>query len=196
MNRRKLLAISALTMLLSGCGPLSNSHPERHAIPTSNHTVQELCDSTKQFFAARAGTDNLKLSAGISGKALTDKIESGNGCFYEKNDGSAWPSSLGYVTLFGAIDTGKTLSQPTSTTENYLTKVLTVDSVTVKAATEPLPKGGDSATTLLDVDLTTSIDGWDGALHFRATEDQTTRDDRTIRAGGQALVDMVRALKA
>lgn len=193
MKLRKVLATSALTVLLAGCD-LPRSYPELTEIPTSNHTIQELCDSTKQFFANRVGTEKLKVSPGTGGKALTDEIDGGNGCFYEKDDGSAWPH-IGYVSLFRVVVSGNTLSESPSTAENYSTKVVTVDGVTVKVATEPLPKGGDHATTLLDVDLTATIDGWEGELHFKATEDQTTRDDQLIRQGGQALVNMIRTLK-
>ncbi|WP_280253618.1 hypothetical protein [Nocardia abscessus] len=195
MNPRNLLAISALTVLLSACDLFSPTHPDRYQIPTSDHSIQELCDSTKQFFVTRAGAENLKVSAGAGGKALTDKIDTGNGCFYEKADGSAWPSSPGYVSLFRVVASGSTLPESPSTTKNYPTKVVTADGVTVKVATEPLPKGGDHASTLLDVDLTATIDGWEGELHFRATEDQTTRDDQLIREGAQALVNMIRTMK-
>ncbi|WP_433661036.1 hypothetical protein ACQPW1_01820 [Nocardia sp. CA-128927] len=194
MNLRKLLVISVLAALLSGCGLLTRDHPGGDEIPPSNHTIGELCNSTKQFFATRAGTESLKVSPGAGGKVLTDKIGGGNGCFYEMADGSAWPN-LGYVSLFRIVDGDHTLSQPPPTNENYPTKVLTVDGVNVKVVTEPLPKGGDPATALLTVDLTATIDGWKGELHFRATEDQTTRDDQLTRAGAQTLVDMIRALK-
>ncbi|NKY26469.1 hypothetical protein [Nocardia gamkensis] len=193
MNLRKLLAISVLVVMLSACDLFSRTKPERYEIPTSSHTIQDLCDSTKQFFVTRAGTENLKISPGAGGKALTDEIGGGNGCAYEKADGSAWPY-LGYVSLF-RVTSGNTLSTPPATAENYPAKVRTVDGATVKVATEPLPKGGDHATTLLDVDLTATIDGWKGELHFRATEDQTTRDDKPTREGAQALVHMIRTLK-
>ncbi|MFF3221163.1 hypothetical protein ACFYV7_00055 [Nocardia suismassiliense] len=192
MNPRKLLVISVLAVLLSGCGLLSRTDPERYEIPTSNHTILELCDSAKQFFAILAGTENLKTSPGVGGKALTDKIDGGNGCFYEKNNGSARPSHLGHVSLFRVIDDEHTLSTPPPTNENYPTRVLTVDGVSVKVVTEPLPKDSDPATTRLTVDLAARIDGWDGELHFRTTEGQTTPD---AQAGAQVLVDMVRALK-
>ncbi|MFE7742882.1 hypothetical protein [Nocardia sp. NPDC057455] len=194
MNVRKLLTISTLAVLLSACDLFSRTHPDRYEIPASNHTIQELCDSTKPFFVTRAGTENMKIDAGAGGKALTDEIGGGNGCSYEKADGSAWPY-LGYVSLFRVVTSGHTLSTPPASTENYPTKVLTVDGATVKVATEPLPKGGDHATTLLDVDLTATIDGWKGELHFRATEDQTTRDDKPTREAAQALVNMIRTLK-
>ncbi|MEU5758760.1 hypothetical protein [Nocardia sp. NPDC047648] len=194
MNPRKLLAIPALAVLLSACNLFPRTHPDRYEIPTSNHTIQELCDSTEQFFVTRAGAENLKVSAGAGGKALTDEIGTGNGCFYEKADGSAWPSPLGYVSLFRVVS-GNTLSESPSTTENYPTEVMTVDGVTVKVAVEPLPKGGDHATTLLDVNLLATVDGWKGELRFRATEDQTTRDDKSTREGAQALVNMIRTLK-
>ncbi|MGQ4614745.1 hypothetical protein [Nocardia sp. R7R-8] len=194
MNLRKLLVISMLTVPLSACGVLSRTHPEKYEIPVSNHTIQELCDFTKQFFATRAGTENLNIAPGTGGKALTDKIDGGNGCSYEKADGSAWPY-LGYVSLFRVTASGNTLSISPATTENYPTKVLTVDGATVEVATEPLPKGGDHATTLLNVDLVATIDGWKGELHFRATEDQTTRDDQATREGAQALVNMICTLK-
>ncbi|PXX65346.1 hypothetical protein DFR70_104409 [Nocardia tenerifensis] len=196
MNWSRVLGIWLLAASLSGCGPFSRTGPDEHEIPTSSHTIQELCDSAKQFFVARAGTENLKLSAGAGGKALTARIGSGNGCFYEKEDGSAWLSSLGYVSLFREVDSARTLTQPPSTTENYPAKAMTVDGVAVKAATEPLPKGGDPATTLLDVNLTATIDGWKGELHFRAAENQTARDDQLIRSGAQVLVNMVRTLKS
>ncbi|WP_141717286.1 hypothetical protein [Nocardia altamirensis] len=196
MNLPKLLAISALAVLISGCGLLPRTQPERHAIPTSNHTIQELCDSTRHFFATRAGTENLKISAGAGGKALTDKIDTGNGCFYETGDPSASPSHLGYVSLFRIIvSDNPPLSTPASASENYPTRVITVDGVTVKVATEPMPKGGESATTLLDVYLTASIDGWEGELLFKGTEKETVRDDQTTRAAAQALVNMIRTLK-
>ncbi|WP_039799455.1 hypothetical protein [Nocardia araoensis] len=195
MNARKLLAISALAVLLSACDSFSRTHPDKYEIPTSSHTIQELCDSVKQFFVTRSGAENLKVSAGAGGKALADKIGTGNGCVYEKADGSAWPSSPGYVSLFRVTTSGNTLSTPPAPTENYPTEVLTVNGASVKVATEPLPKGGDHATTLLDVDLTTTVDGWKGELHFRATEDQMTRDDRLTREGAQVLVDMIRDLK-
>ncbi|MGY1895743.1 hypothetical protein [Nocardia gipuzkoensis] len=193
MNLRKLLPISALAVLLSACDLFSPTHPDRYQIPASDHTIQELCDSTKQFFVTRAGTENLKIGPGAGGKALTDTIGGGNGCSYEKADGSPW-TYLGYVSLFRVIVSGNTLSTPSATT-NYPTKFVTADGVTVKVATEPLPKGGDHASTLLDVDLTATIDGWEGELHFRATEDQTTRDDQLIREGAQALVNMIRTMK-
>ncbi len=195
MNPRRLLVISALSALVSACDLFSHAHPDKYQIPTSSHTIQELCDSTKQFFVTRAGAENLKVSPGAGGKALTDEVGTGNGCFYEEADGSAWPSFHGYVSLFRVIVSGNTLSESPSTAENYSTKVVTVDGATVEVATEPLPKGGDHATTLLDVDLTATIDGWEGELHFKATEDQTTRDDQLIREGGQALVNMIRTLK-
>ncbi|QBS42447.1 hypothetical protein DMB37_22360 [Nocardia sp. CS682] len=194
MKLRTLLSISSLAMLLSGCDLFPSAPTDKYGIPTSNHTVQELCDSTKQFFAAWAGVDNLKLSPGRSGSALTDKIGTGNGCFYDTADGSGWPSHPGYVSLFCVIS-GNTLSAIPLPTDDYPVKELTVDGVTVKAATEPPLNDGDPARTLLDVILTATIDGWDGKLHFRAAENQTTRDDLTIRAGGQALVDMIRMLK-
>ncbi|MFG3614893.1 hypothetical protein [Nocardia sp. NPDC047654] len=194
MNLRKLLTISAVAVLLSACDLFSHTHPEEYEIPTSSHTIQELCDSTKPFFITRAGAENLRVSVGAGGKALTDEIGTGNGCFYEKADGSAWLSSLGYVSLF-RVTSGHTLSTPPATTENYPTKVLTVDGATIKVATEPLPKGGDHATTLLDVDLIATLDGWKGELHFRATEDQITRDDKPTQEGAQALVHMIRTLK-
>ncbi|MGV9969603.1 hypothetical protein [Nocardia beijingensis] len=195
MNARRLLAISALAVLLSSCDLFSRTHPHNIEVPTSNHTIQELCDSAKQFFISRAGADDLNISAGAGGKTLSDKIGAGNGCVYEKEDGSAWPSSLGFVSLFRVTVSDNTLSIPPAATENYPTKVLTVDSASVKVATEPLPKGGDHATTLLDVNLTTTIDGWEGELQFRATEDQTTRDDQLTREGARVLIDMIRALK-
>ncbi|MER7449793.1 hypothetical protein ABTW96_05845 [Nocardia beijingensis] len=195
MNARKLLAISALAVLLSSCDLFSRTDPDNYEIPTSSHTIQELCDSTKQFFISRAGAEKLKISGGAGGKTLTDKIGTGNGCVYETVDGSAWPSSLGYVSLFRASGAGSTLSTPPAPTENYPIKVLTVNGVSVKVATEPLPKGGDHATTLLDVNLTTTIDGWEGELQFRATEDQTTRDDQLTQEGARVLIDMIRALK-
>ncbi|WP_191093825.1 hypothetical protein [Nocardia colli] len=196
MNVRSLLGISAIIVLVSGCGLFPRPQPEKYEYPDNNHTIQALCDSTRQFFAIQSGTDDLKTSVGVGGKALTDKIGSGNGCTYEKNDGSTSPSSLGYVSLFGVAFEGSTLIGPPSPTTNYPTKVLTTDGVPVKAATEPLPKGGDPASTRLDVELVATIDGWKGELHFRATEDQTSRDDRLVQTGAQALVNMIRALKA
>ncbi|MFI9631737.1 hypothetical protein ACIHAX_03500 [Nocardia sp. NPDC051929] len=192
---RKLLAISALGVLLSACDLFSHTHPDKYEIPTSSHTIQELCDSAKQFFVTRAGAENLQVSAGAGGKSLTDKIGTGNGCVYEKADGSAWPSALGYISLFRVTVSGNTLSTPPASTDNYPTKVLTVNGASVKVATEPLPKGGDHATTLLDVDLTTTVDGWKGELQFRATEAQTTRDDQLTREGAQVLIDTIRALR-
>ncbi|MFD6156930.1 hypothetical protein ACFWF7_04270 [Nocardia sp. NPDC060256] len=194
MNLRKLLAVSASAALLAGCGLLSRNHPAEDELRMSDHTIQELCDSAKQFFVTRAGTGNLRIGPGVGGKTLTDKIGGGNGCFYDKDDGSASPN-LGSVSLFRVVDDDHTLSKPPPTNENYPTKLLAVDGITVKVVTEPLPAGADPAGTPLTVDLTTSIDGWDGALHFRATENETSRDDRTVRAGGQVLVNMVRALK-
>ncbi|MBF6217891.1 hypothetical protein IU479_07185 [Nocardia abscessus] len=182
VNVRTLLAASALAMLLSGCGLLPRTHPETYEIPTSNHTIQELCGATKQFFALQAGTDNLRISPGAGGKALTDKIGGGNGCFYEKADGSTW-RHLGLVSPFRIIVSGNTLSRPPSTTGNYPAKLLTVDGVTVKVVTEPLPKKADPATTPLEIDLAASIDGWEGELHFYGTGDRTTRDDQLIREG-------------
>ncbi|MFG1792820.1 hypothetical protein [Nocardia sp. NPDC049149] len=196
MNLHKLLAISALSVLLCGCGLLSRPHPEQHAIPTSNHTIQELCDATRHFYATRAGTENLKISPGAGGKALTDKIDTGNGCFYETEDPSASPSHLGYVSLFRIIVSGNPpLSTPAPASESYPTRTITVDGVTVKVATEPMPKGGESATTLLDAYLTASIDGWEGELLFKGTEKETARDDQTTRAAAQGLVKMIRTLK-
>ncbi|MFE9577300.1 hypothetical protein ACFYO1_13000 [Nocardia sp. NPDC006044] len=189
------MGISAMVALVSGCGLFPRTHPEKYDYPDNTHTIQALCDTTRQFFATRAGTDNLKTSVGVGGKALSDKIGSGNGCVFEKNDGSTPPSSLGYVSLFGVSFGGSTATEPPSTATNYPTKVLTVDGVQVKAATEPPPKGGDPATTPLDVELVATIDGWKGELHFRATEDQTSRDDRLIQTGARALVDMIRVLK-
>jgi hypothetical protein len=194
MNVRRLLATSALAILLSGCDLLPRTHPETHEIPTSNHTIQELCDSAKHFFDNRAGTDNLKISPGTGGKALTDKIDVGNGCFYEKADGSAW-RHLGVVSLFRIFASDDTLSEPPSTTRAYPAKFLTVDGVTVKVATRPLYEGDDPATTPLKIDLIADIDGWKGELHFYGTGDRTTRDDQLIREGAQALVNMIRTLK-
>ncbi|MBF6165678.1 hypothetical protein IU486_12950 [Streptomyces gardneri] len=194
MNWRKVVATSALALLLSGCDLLPRTHPETYEVPTSNHTIQELCDATKQFFTIRAGTDNLKISPGAGGKALTDEIGGGNGCFYEKADGSAW-RHLGLVSLFRIIVSGNTLSEPPSTTGNYPAEFLTVNGVTVKVVTEPLPKGANPATTLLEIELTASIDGWEGALHFYGTRDRTTPDDQPTREGAHALVNMIRTLK-
>ncbi|MGW5221006.1 hypothetical protein ACWEQA_24375 [Nocardia sp. NPDC004085] len=195
MNLREPLAVSALMVLLSACDLFSPTQPNKYEMPASSHTIQELCDSAIRFFATRPGAEYLKVGAGAGGKVLTDKIGTGNGCVYEKDDGSAWPSSLGYVSLFRITASGSTASTPAAPTENYPTHVLTVDGVSVKVATEPLPKGGDRATTLLDVGLTTTIDGWEGELQFRATEDQATRDDRLTREGARVLIEMIRALK-
>ncbi|MFC9432250.1 hypothetical protein [Nocardia sp. NPDC057030] len=184
-----------MVALVSGCGSLSRPHPEKYEYPDNSHTIQALCDATKQFFAARAGTADLKTSVGVGGKALSDKIGSGNGCVYEANGGSASSSSLGYVSLFGVAFGGSTVTEPPSTTTDYPTKVRTVDGVQVKVVTEPLPKGGDPAATPLDVELIATIDGWKGELHFSATEDQMSRDDRLTQAGARALVDMIGALK-
>ncbi|MBF6335986.1 hypothetical protein IU450_08815 [Nocardia abscessus] len=194
MNPRKLLAISALTVLLSGCDLPPRTHPETHKIAISNHTIQELCDSTKQFFANRAGTEKLKVSPGTGGKALTDEIGGGNGCFYDKDDGSAVPF-IGSVSLFRIIVSGNTLSEPPPTTPYYPAKVLTADGVAVKVATRPLYEGEDLANTPLVIDLTANIDGWKGELHFYGTGDRTTRDDQLIQEGAQTLVNMIRTLK-
>jgi hypothetical protein len=192
MNPRKLVAISLLALLISGCDPLGRA-PEKYEIPMSNHSIQELCDSTKNFFAVRAGTDNLKVSPGVGGKSLADEIGGGNGCFYEVADGSAWPD-LGFVSLF-RVASGDTLSEASPTSRNYPAEVLTVDGVTVKVVTTPLPEEADPATALLKVDITANVDGWEGQLHFRRTNDRMTRDDQTTQAGAQALVNMIRTLK-
>ncbi|MFF7944175.1 hypothetical protein ACFZC5_31105 [Nocardia gamkensis] len=192
MNPRKLVAISLLAMLISGCDPLGRT-PEKYETPLSNHSIQELCDSTKKFFAVRAGTDNLKVSPGVGGKSLTDEIGGGNGCFYEVADGSAWPD-LGFVSLF-RVANGDTLSETSSASRSYPAEVLTVEGVTVKVVTAPLLEEADPSTALLKVDLTANIDGWEGQLHFRRTNDQMTRDDQTTQTGAQALVNMIHTLK-
>ncbi|MFI9405836.1 hypothetical protein [Nocardia sp. NPDC052316] len=180
-----------MTLMLSSCG-LTPRDTDEQKIRSSDHTLQQLCDHPRAFFATRYPGAALEVEPGLK-KPLTDKIGTGNDCsYFMREPERADRRYIGSALLFRVIDEDRTLSKPRSTNENYPTKDLAVDGVSVKVITEPLPKGADPATTLLSVDLATTVDGWDGELHFRATEDRTARDGQ---AGAQVLVDMVRTLK-
>ncbi|GAA1600878.1 hypothetical protein GCM10009764_25970 [Nocardia ninae] len=177
--------------MLSSCD-LSPHDPDEQKIRSSDHTLQQLCDIPRKFFATRYADAALEVEPGLK-KPLTDKIGTGNDCSYFVRERDRPDRRyIGSALLFRIIDGDHTLSKPSPTNENYPTRVLTVDGVSVKVVTEPLPKEADPATTRLSVDLAATIDGWDGELHFRTTEGQTTPD---AQAGAQVLVDLVRELK-
>ncbi|MFD0361981.1 hypothetical protein ACFQZZ_11060 [Nocardia sp. GCM10030253] len=195
MNLRRLTILSVLILMLSSCDLVPHADPEKYKVRTSDHTLQQLCDYPRKFFATRYADTALEVEPGLK-KPLTDKIGTGNDCsYYLRERDQPDRRYIGSALLFRIVDSDHTLSTPPPANENYPTKVLTVDGMTVKVVTEPLPKGADPATTLLDVDLTASLDGWEGELHFKETDDQTTRDDQPTRAGAQVLVDMIRTLK-
>jgi hypothetical protein len=179
VNPRKLTAISALTVLLPGCGLVPHPHPEKWAVPSSNHTLQELCDFPKQFFTTRYNAANLVISLAAT-MPMTEKIGTSNGCSYHTPE----RDYLGYVFFSRIVE-----DSTSSTTENFPARVVTVDGVAVSEIVETVPSNLDPSTTRPSFKLTASIDGWKGELGFEEG------DEKGTQAGAPVLVNMIRILK-
>ncbi|MGV9719157.1 hypothetical protein [Nocardia beijingensis] len=180
MSKGKLASIAALALLLPACSLLPQTHPERWTTVESNHTIQELCDFPKQFFASRYDAPNLIVSV-IATKPITDKIGTGNGCGYDTPRGEY----LGYVSMLRMHD-DETPSKP----DGVPVRTLAVGGVVVAQYVEPVPEPLDPATTRPRFKLAASVDGWEGTLEFK------NGDDQGAQTGAQMLIDMIRALKS
>ncbi|WP_433600795.1 hypothetical protein ACQPXH_02970 [Nocardia sp. CA-135953] len=170
-----------LTLLLSSCGLLPKSHTDSPSeIKTSSHTLQELCDYPKQFYAAKYHAENLGVGV-IATKPLTEQIGTGNGCDYHSADSNY----LGYIFL-----DAPPAAPSNSHAESGTPRILMVDgiSVTDTPLTQPAlpPFRNDPAQYAL---LSATIDGWRGEFEL------VGRDEQTIQAGAETLVQMIRALK-
>ncbi|MEU6184928.1 hypothetical protein [Nocardia sp. NPDC047038] len=166
-------------MLLSGCGLLPHTHPEKEITPESSHSIQELCDFPRQFFATRYDANKIEVSVDAT-KPMTEKISFGNGCSYRTSD----QNYLGYVSLLHSADA---ITSPQQV--EHSSRTLTVDGVRVTEIAKPIPDYADPATARPWFELIADIDGWEGKLGFKNGDDQGTQ------VGARLLVDMIRKLK-
>ncbi|MGO4648805.1 hypothetical protein AB4305_28195 [Nocardia sp. 2YAB30] len=181
MNLLKFTPAALLILFISGCGILPKTHTDAPGPQRSNHTIQELCDFPKQFFADRFHAENLRVGV-IATKPMTEKIDIGNGCDYHTVDGDYY---LGYIFL--DPPPAVTTSPPTGTAPP---RTLTVDGISVIAIAQDRPALPPFANDPIPyVSLTATIDGWWGELKLSG------HDDQTAQAGAQVLVNMIRAMK-
>ncbi|MEV6140366.1 hypothetical protein AB0L63_30860 [Nocardia sp. NPDC051990] len=171
------LALLAGVLTISGCGFIRPVD-----LGESTHTMQELCDFPKPFFAKQFNATNLKTSS-VTSTPMSKKIGLGESCFYET------PTEyLGYVAL---------RQEPKqSAVEGRLARHISVDGASVDQYVDPIPTNRNHRTTQPSYTLTATIDGWYGELHYNLGNDAGTQAGaETLQAGAETLVGMVRALK-
>ncbi|WP_157187033.1 hypothetical protein [Nocardia vinacea] len=181
MNLRSIPLV-LLALILPSCGLLPKSHTDSPSeIKRSNHTLQELCDFPKQFYATKFHAESLRVGV-IATKPLTEKIGTGNGCDYHTADDSDY---LGYIFL----DAPPAVT-PSATAGAGTPRTLMVDdvSVTDTPQTQQALPPFTTAPTQYAL-LSATIDGWRGEFELLG------RDEQTIQAGAETLVHMIRALK-
>ncbi|WP_433627181.1 hypothetical protein [Nocardia sp. CA-120079] len=142
--------------------------------------LQELCDFPKQFYAAKYHEENLRVGV-IATKPLTEKIGAANGCDYNTVD-SVY---LGYIFLYAPPAV-----TPSAAAGSGTPRTLMVDGVSVTDTPESQPAlpPFTNAPTQYAL-LSATIDGWRGEFEL------VGRDEQTIQAGAETLVQMIRALK-
>ncbi|BDT96780.1 hypothetical protein IFM12275_67560 [Nocardia sputorum] len=179
MKLPELITVAALTALLSGCDLLPRTDTDQWVAVESSHSIQELCDYPKKFFAGRYETADLKVSVDVT-KPMSEKIGGGNGCSYHKSE----RDYVGYISLVHLADS----TTPANQVE-HPARTLTIDGIRVVEVVKPIPDYADPATTRPWFELIAEIDGWEGKLGFKNGDEQGTQ------AGARVLVDMIRALK-
>jgi hypothetical protein len=131
MNRLRFVQVAISVFALSGCGLSTNSHSgSPGAIQRSSHTLHELCNFPKQFFAAQFHAENLRVAV-TSTKPLTEKIGTGNGCDYHTADSEY----LGYIFL----DAPPAVTSPAAAGTGS-PRTLTVDGVAVTETPRPISR--------------------------------------------------------
>jgi hypothetical protein len=180
MNLVKFVLTVIITLLLSGCGLLPHSRTDVPLAQQSSHTLQELCDSPKHFFATQFNAENLRVGV-IATKPLTEKIGIGNGCNYQTSDNADY---LGYISL----DPPHAVTKPAASGAPS-TRTFTIDGVSVTESSQTVQTTPSTTTPTPYVLLTATIDGWQGEFEFLG------RDDTTTQAGAQVLVNMIRTLR-
>ncbi|MGY4100311.1 hypothetical protein ACW2Q0_12265 [Nocardia sp. R16R-3T] len=180
MNPRSIPLVM-LAIVLSGCGILPKSHTESTSeIQLSSHTIQELCDFPKQFYATNFHAENLRVAV-IATKPMTEKIDIGNGCDYHSAD----EEYLGYIFLDGPPAPTPSLAAGSGTPRTLMVDDVTVtDTPQIQQALPPFT----NAPTQYAM-LSATIDGWRGEFKI------LRQDEKTIQAGAETLVHMIRALK-
>ncbi|WP_157107589.1 hypothetical protein [Nocardia amikacinitolerans] len=177
--RIRTVFLSAVTLVLTGCQFTPTSQPVE--LYLNEHTLQELCDYPRQFFANRYHVSDLTAKPAQS-KSMNSQIDAFAGCFYEKS-ATEGGKQLGHVLLHQ--ENNETKSIP----DNSRVQRLTVDGVTVIEIVEPLGDLQDPNTARPAYTLQASIDGWRGELRF------TAGDEQGAQAGAPILVGMIRTLK-
>ncbi len=178
MRRLHIIApVTALVALAAGCGLNHNGGESPSATSGSGHTIQELCDFPKQFYATQFNADNLEVSV-VATKPMTALISGGNACGYHTADNNF----RGTISLAHSDDAPgpSAAGSPSVTTR-------TVDGISITETPVALPPGWTSTEPHLT--LSAVIDEWRGEFTFWG------RDEPTIQAGAQTLVSMIRALK-
>ncbi|KAA8887894.1 hypothetical protein F3087_12400 [Nocardia colli] len=176
MNVVRSAGMAAVAICLASCGTQSNSPADPSTAPVNTHSLQELCDSPKQFFATEFHADNLKIGT-VTGTPLSERIGQNNQCTYHTAD----DKYLGYLYLDAPTGAPAPSAPPIPTR-------LTVDGVAVTETPEPLPTYLESRFTPLR--LSATIDGWKGQFYFLGGEDPT------IQAAARVLVNTVKTLKS
>ncbi|PXX68533.1 hypothetical protein DFR70_102215 [Nocardia tenerifensis] len=174
MNVVRVAGAVAAAVCLASCANQSKSPVEPSRPAESSHTLRELCDAPKQFFASEFHAADLKIGT-VTGVPLSERLGDLNQCTYHTAD----DKYLGYLYL-DAPTAADVHSQPAPTR-------LTIDGVPVTETPEPLPSYMESRYTPLR--LTAVIEGWKGQFYFLGGEDST------VQAAARLLVDAVRMVK-
>ncbi|MCX4092074.1 hypothetical protein [Nocardia sp. alder85J] len=184
MSGRMILLVTAavITPTVASCGIGHHSVSSTEIPGFSTHTVQELCDFPKPFFAEKFGYRDFRIDL-MSPASMDKKLDVGNACTYfdDAADSSTNGEEVGELLL------GPFPLEDHSARSEVLDTFIVDGSKVVETS---LPGLNTSAPGLRPfIQLDADIDGWYGSFEFWG------RDDATVHAGGKVLVDMISKLK-
>ncbi|MFF0494303.1 hypothetical protein ACFYTQ_35240 [Nocardia sp. NPDC004068] len=178
MTRRKFILFASLLLLfVAGCQNKDNMN-EQEPKP-SMHSMQELCDLPKPFFAERFHVANVVATSDL--RPLTAEIGTIGGCTYQTED----KRYLGNIILRYS-----SAAAPSTSTGRRAGRTVRIDNVAVTEFIEPVPSSG-APDSQSPITLAASFQGWDGELGYYAKD---STDDATLRTGAQTLVNALRTL--